>query len=117
MSHSLLRTAAAVGTAVAIAASASSLASAAPIGSGQLALKSAAPGAVIDVNHRRHHHPNFGAAAAAGIFGLALGATLASPYWGPHYGPVYVGPPAPPPPRRCWYQTGPYRGQGYWDWC
>jgi hypothetical protein len=42
-----------------------------------------------------YHHGNGGAAVAAGIAGLAIGAAIASPHYyggGPYYGPAYYGP-------------------------
>lgn len=102
----------AVGTAAAIAVSASTFAVAAPIGSGQLAVKNAAASDVIQVSRRGRRNT----AIALGILGgLALGGALA--HGSPYYGPSYYAAPPPPPPTRCWVQTGPYRGQGYWAYC
>ncbi len=101
----------AVGTAAAIAVTATNFAVAAPIGSGQLAVKNAATSDVIEVSRRGRRNT----AIALGVLGgLALGGAIAHGY--PHYGPSYYAPP-PPPPSRCWVQTGPYRGQGYWAYC
>jgi hypothetical protein len=53
-------------------------------------------GGYYDGYHR--HHDNGGAAVAAGVLGLALGAAIASnghPYYGHgYYAPAYYGPPA-----------------------
>jgi hypothetical protein len=70
-----------------------------------------------------HHHDNSGAAVAAGIAGLAIGAALASghdgyydrPYYGSYYGaPAYYS--APPPA----YYAGPryysYRERCHSEW-
>lgn len=115
MNHTrFLKKAAALGTAAAIAVSAASVAIAAPIGSGQLALKEAVSSDVIDVSSRGRRNT----AIALGALGLlALGGAYAhGPYYGPSYGyaPAYY-PYAPA--QKCWYQTGPYRGQGYYAYC
>jgi hypothetical protein len=114
MNHTrFLKNAAAIGTAAAIAISVANVAVAAPLGSGQLALKEAAPADVIDVGWRGRRNT----AIALGVLGgLALGGALAHPhYYGPSYGysPAYY----PYAPQKCWYQTGPYRGQGYYAYC
>jgi hypothetical protein len=52
-------------------------------------------------------------AVGLGILGLAVGAAAAQNqyyYNNPNY--YYQ-----PPRQRCWVQTGPYQGQGYWAWC
>lgn len=113
MNHTrFLKKAAALGTAAAIAVSAASVAIAAPIGSGQLALKEAVSTDVIDVSSRGRRNTGI----ALGVLGgLALGGALTHGYYGyPAYPYAYA---SPPPPQRCWYQTGPYRGQGYWSYC
>jgi Spy/CpxP family protein refolding chaperone len=102
----------AIGTAAAIAVSASSYAVAAPIGSGQLSLKSAVAGDVIDVSSRGRRNT----ALAVGAGALLLGGALAAGAYA-QPSPYYYASPAPPPPQRCWVQTGPYRGQGYWSYC
>lgn len=107
----------AVGTAVAAAAvisvSASSQAVAAPIGATQLALKNAVVSDVVDVSRRGRRNTAIGLGV---LGGLALGGALAhGAYAAPS--PYYYTSPAPPPPQRCWVQTGPYRGQGYWAYC
>jgi hypothetical protein len=105
----------AVGTAAAIAVSASTFASAAPIGigSGQLALQNAEVSDVIDVSSRGRRNTAIGAAV---IGGMLLGGAIAhGGYYAPQ--PYYYAAPPPPPPQRCWVQTGPYRGQGYWAYC
>jgi hypothetical protein len=108
----ILSKVAALSTAAAIAISAASVASAAPLGSGQLTLKEAAPGDVVDVHWRGRHWAGVGLGVLGGI---ALGSALAygPRYYGYGYAPAYY----PYAPQRCWYQTGPYRGQGYWGYC
>ena len=113
MNHTrFLKNAAAIGTAAAIAISAANVAVAAPLGSGQLALKDAASIDVVDVSWRGRRNTAIG----LGILGgLALGGALAYPHYGYGYAPypAYVA----PPPQQCWVQTGPYRGQGYYAYC
>lgn len=105
MKSKFLISAAALGFAAALAASVP--ATAAPIGSGQEALKTANTDDVIQVGRRGRYW-------AYGLGGVALGAALAAPYYYRGYRePVY----AYGPREKCWYQTGPYRGQGYWGWC
>jgi hypothetical protein len=97
------------GTAAAILATASSAATAAPIGAGQLVLKEAAVDDVTPVSWRGRRNT----AIALGVLGgLAIAGSY--PYWGAPYGYYYA---PPPPPRRCWQQWGPYRGQGRWVYC
>lgn len=68
-----------------------------------------------------------GGVAAGVVAGAAIAGAARGPYYG---GPYYAAPPvvyAPPPPvyyapryaygQRCWVQTGPYRGQGYFTRC
>jgi hypothetical protein len=100
----------AIGTAAAIAVSASTFAVAAPIGAGQLAVKNAATSDVIDVSSRGRRNTAIAIGAGALLLGGALAAQGA-------YNPYYYAAPPPPPPQRCWVQTGPYRGQGYWAYC
>jgi hypothetical protein len=118
MNHTrILKKAAALGTAAAIAVSAAIPAVAAPIGTGQLALKEAAPADVVDVGWRGRRNT----AIALGVLGgLALGGALAYPHYSYSYGyyPAYPAYPyAYAQPRKCWIQTGPYRGQGYLAYC
>jgi hypothetical protein len=56
--------------------------------------------------------PALGVGIGLGILGAAA-AVNAYPYggYGPGYGYYGNG------PGRCWVQTGPYRGQGYWTYC
>jgi hypothetical protein len=56
--------------------------------------------------------PALGVGIGLGILGVAAAAN-AYPYggYGPGYGYYGNG------PGRCWVQTGPYRGQGYWSYC
>jgi hypothetical protein len=103
----------AAGTAAAILATASSAANAAPIGVGQLVLKEAAAGDVTPVSWRGRRNT---AIALGALGGLWLGGALARGYYGAPYGYGYYAAP-PPPPRRCWQQLGPYRGQGRWVYC
>jgi hypothetical protein len=113
MNHTrILKTAAAIGTAAAIAVLAAMPAVAAPIGTGQLAIKDAAPADVVDVSWRGRRNT----ALALGVLGgLALGGAFAYPYY---YQPYPYGYPyAYAQPRKCWIQTGPYRGQGYYAYC
>ncbi len=68
------------------------------------------------VQRRHHHHGRrwVGPAVALGIFGAAAAAAAAQNngyYYNQPYG-YYEA-----PRQRCWVQTGPYRGQGYWSWC
>jgi hypothetical protein len=65
-----------------------------------------------DVQWRRRRW--VGPAVALGIFGAAAAAAAAQNrgyYYEEPYG-YYES-----PRQRCWVQTGPYRGQGYWSWC
>ncbi len=109
MNFPFKKTAIALGLAGAVAAGVPNMSFAAPMGGGAgEALKAANTSDVIEV--RRRHRGRY---LAYGIGGLALGAALASPYYyGGGYYPAYR-----PAPRQCWYQTGPYRGQGYYDYC
>jgi hypothetical protein len=113
MNHTrFIKKAAALSTAAAIAVSAASVSVAAPIGSGQLALKEAVSTDVIDVSWKGRRNT----AIALGVLGgLALGGALAYPHYG--YYPAYPYAYVAPPPQKCWFQTGPYRGQGYWAYC
>lgn len=68
-----------------------------------------------------HHHGGTGAAVAAGIIGLGVGAAIASDhgyygrgYYGPaYYGPAYYAP--PPPPPGYYYGGPPCRTDWRWD--
>jgi hypothetical protein len=84
------------------------------------ALVAAAPASARDWNHDGWHHDNSGAAVAAGIAGLAVGAALASGdhgYYAPApgyysgYSGYYYG--SPPPA----YYAGPSYGYGYYGGC
>lgn len=65
-----------------------------------------------DVQYRRRNRW-VGPAVALGIFGAAAAAAAAQNrgYYEQPYG-YYEA-----PRQRCWVQTGPYQGQGYWAWC
>ena len=105
----------AIGTAAAIAVSASTFAMAAPIGvgSGQLALQSATMSDVVEVSRSGRRNTAIG----LGILGgLMLGGALAHGHYAapaPYYPHYY----AAPPRRTCWLQEGPYRGQGRYVYC
>jgi hypothetical protein len=61
--------------------------------------------------HGRHYHGRnryVGPAIALGIFGAAAAAAAAQNNQYYYYNQ---------PRQRCWVQTGPYQGQGYWGWC
>jgi hypothetical protein len=61
--------------------------------------------------HRHHHHGRnrwVGPAIGLGIFGAAAAAAAAQNNQYYYYNQ---------PRQRCWVQTGPYQGQGYWGWC
>jgi hypothetical protein len=101
--------------AVLISAGASEIASAAPAASAQNL-----NGVVADQStavqhgrhrHRHHHHGRnrwVGPAIGLGIFGAAAAAAAAQNNQYYYYNQ---------PRQRCWVQTGPYQGQGYWGWC
>ncbi len=68
----------------------------------------------VQRRYRHHHHYGHrrgnrwvGPAVALGIFGAAAAAAAAQ-----NNGYYYNE-----PRQRCWVQTGPYQGQGYWGWC
>lgn len=66
-----------------------------------------------DVQWRRRNRW-VGPAIALGVFGAAAAAAAAQNrgyYYDQPYG-YYEQ-----PRQRCWVQTGPYQGQGYWGWC
>jgi hypothetical protein len=65
-----------------------------------------------DVQWRRRNRW-VGPAVALGIFGAAAAAAAAQNrgYYEQPYG-YYEA-----PRQRCWVQSGPYQGQGYWAWC
>jgi hypothetical protein len=65
-----------------------------------------------DVQWRRRNRW-VGPAIALGVFGAAA-AAAASQNRGYYYDEPYY---YEAPRQRCWVQTGPYRGQGYWGWC
>jgi hypothetical protein len=118
---SLIRRAAAMATASAMALSAvgpsPALAGAAPAGTG-LSAVTAASGATDISARRRHHHSRGGGAAAAAIFagivgtGLAIAAAQSRrDYYDDYYGgPAYYGGPG-------YYGGGPYYGyHGHRHW-
>lgn len=99
--------------AVLISATASSIntANAAPAASVQN-FQGTLPEQTTQVQRRRHYHHHHrgnrwvGPAVALGIFGAAAAAAA-------HQNQYYYDGPR----NRCWVQTGPYQGQGYWGWC
>lgn len=110
MKANLLKGAAVFGFVAALATGVPNAAVAAPFKAGHgEALKQAAPNDTIEVHRRGRYW-------AYGLGGLALGAVLAAPYYRGYYEPYY-GYRAYGPAPKCWYQTGPYRGQGYWGYC
>ena len=106
----ILLTTAALGFAAAMSAGAYT-ATAAPIAPSGAQVNIATPNDdVVQVQRWRRGRwigPAVGAGIALGVLGAA-----AYPY-GYYGGPGYYG----PGPGRCWVQTGPYRGQGYWTYC
>ncbi len=98
--------------AVLISAAASEIntAYAAPVASAQN-IKGVAVEHTTQVQRRRNRW--VGPAVALGIFGAAAAAAAAQNrgYYEQPYG-YYEQ-----PRQRCWVQTGPYQGQGYWAWC
>lgn len=114
MNHtSSLKKIAAIGTAAAIAVSASTAAFAAPIGTGQFALKNAAPSEVTEVGSRGRRNT----AIALGFIGGALfGSALAGGYYGPYAYPAYPYAYVAPPPRKC-LAWDPYRHRNIWVYC
>lgn len=67
-----------------------------------------------------------GVGVAAGVIAGAAIANAARPrgyydgprYYGPPPGPAYYGRPVyAPAPERCWVETNPMRGTGYWTRC
>lgn len=63
---------------------------------------------------RRHGNRWVGPAIALGIFGAAAAAAAAQNNNYYNNNPNYY---YQQPRQRCWVQTGPYQGQGYWAWC
>lgn len=114
----ILLTTAALGFAAAMSAGVST-SMAAPIAPSGAQVNIATPNDdVVQVQRRWRRGRWIGPAVGVGI-GLGILGAAAYP-WG--YGPGYYGPgygPGPygPGPGRCWVQTGPYRGQGYWTYC
>lgn len=112
-----------VGLAATLAVALATPVSAASLGA-DLGLAKAVPAQTEQVRCR-------GCWVAGGVAaGVLAGAAIAGAARGPYYDPYYAAPPvvyaAPPvvyaPPRyaygpRCWVQTGPYRGQGYYTRC
>jgi hypothetical protein len=107
----ILLTTAALGFAAAMSAGAIT-ATAAPIAPSGAQVNIATPNDdVVQVQRRRRGRwvgPAVGVGIGLGILGAAAAAN-AYPYG--YYGPGPYG------PGRCWVQTGPYRGQGYWTYC
>lgn len=99
--------------AVLISAGASQInaAYAAPVASAQN-LKGVVQDQTTNVQWRRNNW--VAPAVALGIFGAAAAAAAAQnrgQYYEQPYGYYQQ------PRQRCWVQTGPYQGQGYWSWC
>jgi hypothetical protein len=112
----ILLTTAALGFAVAMSAGVSTV-TAAPMAPSGAQLNIATPNDdVVQVQRRRGRRgwvgPAVGVGIGLGILGAAAAAS-AYPYGYDGPGPGYYG----PGPGRCWVQTGPYRGQGYWTYC
>lgn len=121
------RAAAAVGLAATFAALSLSPAAALPLSG------AAVPAAPASIEQVRCDGCWIAGGIAAGALAGAAIVNSQRPYYGGGYyyeaPPVAYAPPvvyaAPPayyaPPRyypnRCWVQTGPYRGQGYWGRC
>jgi hypothetical protein len=107
----ILLTTAALGFAAAMSAGVSTSV-AAPIAPSGAQVNIATPNDdIVQVQRRWRRGRWIGPAVGLGIIGLGLGAA-AYPYgYGPGYGYYGAG------PGRCWVQTGPYRGQGYWTYC
>jgi hypothetical protein len=104
----------AVGTAAAIAVSASTFVMAAPVGVGSapLSLHSSAVSDAIEVSRRGRRNTAIGLGVLGGVLlGGAIAGAHAAP---PPPPPAYY---APPQRRTCWVQTGPYQGQGYYAYC
>ncbi|HEV1999895.1 MAG TPA: hypothetical protein VGQ97_05360 [Xanthobacteraceae bacterium] len=116
----ILLTTAALGFAAAMSAGVSTSV-AAPIAPSGAQVNIATPNDdIVQVQRRwrrgRWVGPAVGVGIGLGILGAAAAAN-AYPYgygyggYGPGYGYYGAG------PGRCWVQTGPYRGQGYWTYC
>ena len=112
----ILLTTAALGFAAAMSAGVST-SMAAPIAPSGAQVNIATPNDdIVQVQRRwrrgRWVGPAVGVGIGLGILGAAAAAN-AYPYggYGPGYGYYGAG------PGRCWVQTGPYRGQGYWTYC
>jgi hypothetical protein len=104
----------AIGTAAAILATASTFSVAAPIGSGQLALKNAATSDVTEVGWKGRRNTAIALGALGGLF---LGGALAHGYYSSPY-PYGAYPYAyvEPAPRRC-LAWDPYRHRNVWVYC
>jgi ABC-type transport system substrate-binding protein len=113
----ILLTTAALGFAAAMSAGVST-SMAAPIAPSGAQVNIATPNDDVVQVQRWRRGRWIGPAVGVGI-GLGLLGAAAYPYgYGPgYYGPGYYGPGYGPGPGRCWVQTGPYRGQGYWTYC
>ena len=119
MQNVMLKTAAALTTAAAIALGVST-ATAAPVGSRAAQLEKATAGQVIDVQGRRWRR------AAPWIIGGVIAGTIIESqrrqYDDDYYedGPppgVYAVPPRGPGPRMCWVPTNGDGTHGYWAAC
>ncbi|MEX2128726.1 MAG: hypothetical protein WD871_10860 [Xanthobacteraceae bacterium] len=110
----------AIGTAAAILATASTFAVAAPIGSGQLALKNAASSDVTEVGWKGRRNTAIALGALGGLF---LGGALAHGHYASPYSYSYGAYPyaypyayVAPQPRRC-LAWDPYRHRNVWVYC
>jgi peptidoglycan/LPS O-acetylase OafA/YrhL len=112
----------ALAAAVLISAAASELntATAAPAASAAN-LQHAVPSNVEEAQWgRRRSRRWIGPAIALGVVGAAAAAAAANQGYYDGYGPGYGPQPYgyyEQPRQRCWVQSGPYQGQGYWAWC
>jgi hypothetical protein len=120
MQNVMLKTAAALTTAAAIALGVSA-ASAAPVGSRAAQLEKATAGQVIDVQWRRWRR-----AAPWIAGGIVAGALLSNRYYydgryyyedDDDYPPSAYAYPQGPGPRTCWVPTTPDGTHGYWQAC
>lgn len=119
MASRIAKTAAGFGFAATLAVSFVTSASAAPLGAANLGLAASVPAQTEQV---RCYGCWVAGGVAAGVIAGAAVAGARNRYYGPP--PVVYGPPVvyAPAPRayaygKCWVQTGPYQGQGYYGRC